>query len=218
MAIPTRASSKLHPAIAGGIIALFAALFIWLLSFSPWKIIPFALAGQAYALIIILLAFRYWPPMIRLVKSMPVPHRVVFGVLVGAMILGHYTLNNRTYFPYVAWEIFPFVNECDPVTCREFIATTESGAKVRLLVEQLFPSIVQIDPLDALDDPKLYPPGTTEHLARALAKAYNEHHAGDPVRRVDLFIMAVKLHPPASESRNRPSCELLKRYDISSGQ
>jgi hypothetical protein len=143
---------------------------------------------------------------------------VVFGVLIGGMILGHYTLNGRTYFPFVVWEIFPFVNERDLITCDEFIATTESGHKVRLLVEQLVPSIVQIDPLDSLENPKLYPPGTTEHLVRALAKAYNERHTDDPVRGVDLMVLAVKLHPPTNESRTLPSCELLKHYDISSGQ
>jgi len=209
-----RTPFRLHPAIVFAIIGLCLALIIWLVSFA----VPLKLAGQAYLLIIILFAFRYWPPMLRWIASMPVPHRVVFGVLIGAMILGHYTLNGRTFFPYVVWEIFPFAHEDDPVTCREFIATTESGNKVRLLVEQLFPSIVQIDPLDSLDNPKLYPPGTTEHLARALAKAYNEHHADDPVRRVELFVVAVKLHPPANESRAQPSCELLKHYDISSGQ
>lgn len=196
------------------IIALCIALIIWLVSF----IVPLKLAGQAYLLIIILLAFRYWPPMIRWVASMQVPHRVAFGLLIGCMILGHYTLNGRAYFPYVTWEIFPFAHENNPVTCREFIATTAGGAKVRLLVEQLFPSIVQIDPLDALDNPNFYPPGATERLARALAKVYNEHHAADPVRQVDLYVMAVQLHPPASESRAQPSCELLKHYDVSSGR
>jgi hypothetical protein len=208
MTKPTPAPSRLHPALVGAIIGLCIALIIWMVSYA----VPLTLAGQAYLLLIVLLAFRYWPPMIRWVTSMPVPHRVVFGVLIATMILGHYTLNGRTYFPYVAWEIFPFVNERDPVTCRQFIATTESGNKVRLLVEQLFPSIVQIDPLDS------YSPEATEHLARALAKVYNEHHAGDPVRRVELFVMAVKLHPPANESRTQPSCELLKRYDVSSDQ
>jgi hypothetical protein len=208
MTTPARAPSRLHPALVVAIIGLCIALIIWLVSFA----VPLKLAGQAYLLIVVLLAFRYWPPMIRWVTSMPIPHRVVFGVLIGSMILGHYTLNGRTYFPYVAWEIFPFVNERDPVTCRQFIATTESGNKVRLLVEQLFPSIVQINPLES------YSSETTEHLARALAKAYNAHHAGDPVRRVDLFVMAVKLHPPACESCAQPSCELLKRYDISSGR
>jgi hypothetical protein len=204
----TPAPSRLHPAIAVAIIGLCLALIVWLVSFA----VPLTLAGQAYLLIAVLLAFRYWPPMIRWVASMPVPHRVVFGVLIGSMILGHYTLRGRTYFPYIAWEIFPFVHEDDPVTCREFIATTANGNKVRLLVEQLFPSIVQIDPLDG------YSPEATEHLARALANVYNEHHAGDPVRQVELFVMAVKLHPPASESCAQPSCELLKRYDISSGR
>jgi hypothetical protein len=214
MTTTSPAPSRLYRAIAGGITAVFAALFIWVVSFSPWKIVPFTLAGQAYLLIAILLAFRYWPPMIRWFKSMPVAHRAVFGVLIGAMILGHYTLNGRSYYPYVVWEIFPFVREEDPVTCREFIATTEGGRKVRLLVEQLFPSIVQFNPpLDAEGNPL----PVMEPLVRSLARVYNEHHAADPVRHVDLMIMAVKLHPPASESRALPSCELLKRYDISSG-
>ena len=203
-----RAPSRLHPAIVVAIIGLCIALIIWMVSFA----VPLKLAGQAYLLIVILLAYRYWPPMIRWVASMPVAHRAVFGLLVGGMVLGHYTLNGRTYFPFVVWEIFPFVHEDDPVTCREFIATTASGAKVRLLVEQLFPSIVQVNPLDS------YSPEATEHLARALAKIYNERHTDDPVRQVELMVMAVKLHPPANESRAQPSCELLQRYDISSGQ
>jgi hypothetical protein len=192
--------------MVAAIIGVCLALIIWMVSFA----IPLKLAGQAYLLIALLLAFRYWPPMIRWIGSMPVVHRVVFGGMIGGMILGHYTLNGRTYFPFVVWEIFPFVHEEDPVTCREFIATTSDGGKVRLLVEQLFPSIVQIDPLDS------YSPETTEHLARVLAKAYNQRHADNPVRHVDLYVMAVKLHPPANESRAQPSCELLNRYDISS--
>jgi hypothetical protein len=207
--------SRTQTAIAGAILALLAALFIWAVSFSPWKLAPFALAGQAYMLIAILLAFRYWPPMVRWVTSMPVPHRTVFATLIAAMILGHYTLNSRTYFPFVVWEIFPFVREEDPVTCREFIATTESGRKVRLLVEQLFPSIVQFNPpLDADGNPL----PAMEPLVRAMAKVYNAHHADDPVHHVDLMVMAIALHPPASESRPLPSCELLKRYDTSSAR
>jgi len=214
MTAPARKPLRLHPALSAAIIALCLAAIVYMVSFA----IPLKLAGQAYLIVIILLAFRYWPPMIRMVKSMSVPHRIVFGVLIGSMIMGHYTLNGRTYFPFVTWEIFPFVHENNPVTCREFIATTEDGAKVRLLVEQLFPSVVQIDPADAFDNPRWYPPGTTEKVARVLAKAYNEQHPGNPVWRVDLMELAVQLHPPAGESRPLPSCELLKRYDISSGQ
>ena len=191
------------------IIGLCLALIVWMVSFA----VPLKLAGQAYLLLIVLLAYRYWPPMIRWVASMPVPHRIVFGVLIGSMILGHYTLNGRTYFPFVVWEIFPFVREDDPVTCREFIATTASGDKVRLLTEQLFPSIVQFNPPNETDQP-----GATGNLVDAMARVYNEHHPGDPVQSVDLVLMAVQLHPPASESRAEPSCELLKRYDISSGR
>jgi hypothetical protein len=55
-----------------------------------------------------------------------------------------------------------------------------------------------------------------EPLVQSMARVYNEHHGGDPVRQVDLMIMAVQLHPPASESRALPSCELLKHYAISS--
>ncbi len=198
--------------IAASVLCL--ALIVWLVSHA----VPFKVAGQAYLLIAILLAFRYWPPMIRWIAGMPVVHRVVFGALIGCMILGHFRLNARTYFPYIAWEIFSFVHEVDPVTCHEYIATTASGKKVRLLVEQLFPSIVQIDRLEDLDNPDRYPPGTTEHLINVLAQAYNAHHADDPVRVVDVMQMAVPLHPPANESRAQPSCELLNSYEISPGR
>jgi hypothetical protein len=198
---------RAHPALVAAIIAICIGAIVYMVSFA----VPLRLAGQAYLLIILLLAFRYWPPMIRWVTSMPIAHRVVFGCLIGGMILGHYTLNSRTYFPYVSWEIFPFVREDDPVVCREFIATTATGHKVRLLVEQLFPSIVQIDSLD------ICPPPATEHLARAMAKVYNQLHPDDPVRQVDLMLLAVQLHPPVSESRAHPSCEFLQRYEISSG-
>jgi hypothetical protein len=201
-----RAPLRLHLAIIIPVIVACIALIIWKISF----VIPLLVAGQAYLLIIVLLAFRYWPPMIRLVKRMPIPHRMVFGLLIGGMIIGHFTLSSRKYFPFVAWEIFPVVREEDPVTCREIIATTASGKNVRLLVEQLIPSIVQFNlPAD---------PVATKRLIVALAKIYNEKHADDPVRHVDLMLMAVKLHPSPNESRFQPSCELLKRYDISSGR
>lgn len=196
------------------------ALLTGLLSFTPpgLRLSPFAVTGQACLLILTLRAFCYWPPMVCWVAAMPIPHRVIFGLVLGGMVLGHYTFDSRTYFPYVAWEIFPFANERDPVTCREFLATTASGQKVRLLTEQLFPSIVQIY---ALDDPAHFPPNQPEkldHLAFTLAKAYNEQHPADPVRRVDLVVMAVHLHPPPNESRAEPSCQLLRHYDISSGR
>ena len=194
------------------------AVSVWVISLSPWRIEPFRVTGQALLLIIVLRAFCYWPPMVRWVGSMPIPHRAMLAFILGGMVLGHYTLNGRVYFPYVSWFIFPSVREVDPVTCREFIATTDDGTKVRLIAEQLFPSIVQIDPVFALDDPRWYPPGTTEKLARTLAKTYNEHHPDNPVWRVDLMELAVQLHPPPGEMRTQPSCELLKRYDISSGQ
>ena len=214
MSKPTRTPLRVHPVIAGAVILGCVAAIIGMLSYA----VPLKLAGQAYLLLVMVFSYRYWPPMTRWVQSMPVPHRVVFGVLLGAMILGHYTLNGRTYFPYVTWEIFPFVHEDDPVTAREFVGTRNEGPKVRLLVEQLFPSIVQVDPLDALDNTDYYPVGTTERLARVLAKAYNGQHPDNPVWRVDLMELAVKLHPPAGETRTQPSCELLQRYDISSGR
>jgi hypothetical protein len=215
MAPVTRTSSWRPPLSLIGM-----AFCVWLISFppkwlSPHPLQPFTITGQALLLFMVLRAFCYWPPMIRWVKSMPVPHRAIFALLIGTMIIGHFTLKNRAYFPYVSWFIFPSVREEDPVTCREFIATTASHKKVRLVVEQLFPSIIQIYPLD---DAEHYPPEKLDLLAHAMAKTYNEHHPNDPVCRVDLLVMAVQLHPPTEESRALPSCQLLKRYDISSGQ
>jgi len=205
-----RAPLRLHPAITFAVIGLCVAAIIGIVS----QVVPFAVAGQAYLLLAVLLGFRYWPPVIRWVAGMPGAHRIVFGLLVGGMIIGHFTLDSRKYFPFVAWAIFPVAREEDPVTARELIGVTASGRSVRLLAEQLVPSIVQID---SLNNAQRFPPATLEHLVHALAKLYNRHHADDPVRQVDLMVMAVKLHTSPHESRNAPSCELLKRYDISSG-
>jgi len=199
---------------------LVLALSVWLLSFPPkfllpQAILPFALTGQAFLLIFVIRAFCYWPSMRGWIGAMPVPHKVMFFALIGSMIIGHFTLHNRTFYPYVSWFIFPNVREVDPVTCRELIATTTSGKKVRLLVEQVYPSIVQIYPLD---DQSHYPPDKLELLARAMAKSYSLRHANDPIKSIDVVTMAVQLHPPAGESRAEPSCQLLKRYEISSGQ
>jgi hypothetical protein len=209
MSNPARASSPVRAAVAGVVIAVCVALIIRQISF----VVPLRLAGQAYLILVMLLAFRYWPPMVRWMTVMPVIHRVVFGVLVGALILGHLTLRSPAFYPYIAWEIFPFVSEENPVNCRELIATTASGKKVRLLVEQLFPSIVQFNLPNDADYER---PGATERLAASLARIYNEQHASDPVRGVDLVLMAVNLHPSTGESSHQPSCELLQHYDVSS--
>lgn len=197
---------RVHPAIAVAFIVLCLGLLVWLL----FPIIR--LVGQWLAVVALLLAFRYWPPMFAWVKAMPVPHRTIFGLILAAMILGHLTIRSRAWFPFVPWYIFPAVREEDPVTCREFIGTTASGQKVRLLVEQLFPSVVQFNPPDDAYAASM------DHLVRAMAKAYNKQHGNDPVRQVDLVVMAVKLHPPATEWRQQPTCELLKQYDLSSGR
>ena len=72
-----------------------------------------------------------------------------------------------------------------------------------------FPSIVQFD-LPAHDEPL-----KMERLVTVLAAEYNRHHAADPVREVDLMMMAVKLHLPPGQLRSQPSCELLQRFDLS---
>ena len=201
-----RTSLRLHPAIVIPIIVACLALIVWKISL----VVPFALAGQAYLIILVLLAFRYWPPMARLVVRMPVFHRFVFAFIIGGMIVGHFRLETRKYFPFIPWEIFSALREENPVTCRELVATTAGGKSVRLLVEQLLPSIIQFNLPDK--------PEETERLTRVLAKIYNEQHPEDPVRHVDLMVMAVQLHPSVHESRPQPSCELLQRYDISSAR
>lgn len=182
--------------------------------FTATPLLPFVVTAQLWLVLAVVRAVWVWPPFAAWLKAMPVAHRIVFGVLVGGMILGHFTWNGRTYFPFVVWEIFPHPETHSMVTAREFIGQTAGGAKVRLLVEQQFPSIVQIDRVEDLD--ANYGAGTTDALALALAKMYDAHHAADPLREVDLVEKAVNLHPPPSESRNEPSCELLKTYDVSS--
>jgi len=212
MSPPARRPSWRPPLSLVAILPLIA--FLCFPIFSPYPLVPVTVAAQGLLVIIVLRGFCYAPQITRWTAVMPVPHRVVLGLLIGAMVLGHFTFDKRSYFPFVAWEIFPVVRENDPVVCPELIATTAGGKKVRLLVEQLFPSIVQID---SLDNPAIYPPDRLEKLVRATAGMYNRLHPDDQVRYVDLMVMAVRLHPPPNELRTLPSCELSKRYEISSG-
>ena len=194
---------------------------VYLVSFfHPWSatpLLPFAITGQLLLLLVLVRTIWKWPPFAQWLAAMPVAHRIVFGVLIGGMILGHYTLNGRTYFPFVVWEIFPHAEgSTEVVKAQQFYGHTASGQKVRLLAEQLFPSIIQIDRVETLD--KSYGPGTQDDLALALAQIYNARHPADPVREVDLVQASVNLHPPAGESRDEPSCELLKTYDVSAAR
>jgi len=167
---------------------------------------------QIYALAALFLALRYCPPVARWLERMPGPHRAVLILLIAGVVAGHFTLSTRKYYPFIAWDIFAAVSEKDPVFCRELIGTTADGKSVRLRVEQLFPSIVQFD-LPPADQPE-----KMDTLVHALAKAYNERHTSNPLRQVDLMLMAVELHPPPGESRDQPSCELLQHYDVSSAR
>ncbi len=168
-------------------------------------LVPFRVAGQALLVIIIVRAFCYWPPIVRWFITMPWPHRTVFLLLIFGIVAGHFTLQTHRFFPFVAWEIFGQQREENPVRCREFIATTASGKQTRLLVEQLFPSIVQFNPPADNDGPAMI------HLVTAMARAYNRAHPADPVRAVDLVRVSVDLHPAAP-----PSCDSLQHFAVSS--
>ncbi len=170
-----------------------------------FPLIPFRITGQAALVFVVVRAVIGWPGMRAWFRSMPWPHRLVFGLLIFGMIAGHFTLQTHRYFPFVAWEIFPFAREENPVTCREFMATTASGKTTRLLLEQLLPYIVQFNPPDDNDSPSM------SQLVDAMAAVYNRHHRGDPIQRVDLVRVSIPLHP-----FNRHACEPLKSYAISS--
>jgi hypothetical protein len=205
-----RGGLQVRAAVSVLIIVVCLGFLLWML----YPILPLVL--QWLAVIGILIAFRCWPPMAGLFRAMPAPHRWVFALILASFLLGHLTIRPRTWYPFFTWAIFPAPVYADPVTCRQFQATTESGKKVRLLVEQLFPSIIQIDSLETFDNPDAYPPGTTDKLAAALVRQYNKLHADDPVRQVDLVLVGVHLHPAADGAPVEPSCQPLKHYDFSS--
>ena len=196
-----RVSSKVHPAAA--FVVILACLVI--LGGYLWPIRH--LAFQWLALAGVILLFRYAPPTLGWFKRMPLAHRIVFLAIVGAVLAGHLSLDNRRYFPFVAWYIFPAVREDDPVTCREFIGLTQQDQKVRLLVEQLFPSIVQFNP--PVDNGS----AAMHRLVNAMAREYNTLHPQDALKRVDLVQISVSLDPPTA---GPPACELLKPFDVSS--
>lgn len=199
---------RLAPLTQRGVALAVITLCVGILVYLLWPIHRLVL--QAVALLVFFLGFRFCPPLTRWFVRMPALHRLAFSLLLGAVVIGHFSLTTYRYYPFVAWEIFSAVSEKDSVLCRELIGTTEQGKSVRLLVEQLFPSIVQFNLPPASEDQQM------EKLVHALAQAYNANHAADPVRQVDLMLMAVDLHPSSREFRTEPSCELLQRYDISS--
>jgi hypothetical protein len=190
---------------AAAAIAVIVAC-VALLTFCLWQI--HALLFEAYALTAFFVAFRAAPPVRNWLAELPRTHRAIFYMLLGAVLVGHFTSNKRSYYPFVAWDIFSALSNQETVTCRELIGTTADGKSVRLLVEQLFPSIIQFDL------PPENKPDQTAHLATALAKAYNARHAADPVREVNLMLVTVQLHPPPGPSSSPPTC--LQRYAISS--
>jgi hypothetical protein len=198
---PARATFRTACAVAV-ILACLAAL--------TWYFWPIhGVLFQIYALAALFVALRSTPPLDRWLRATPAAHRVVLYLLLGAVVAGHFSLKTRRYFPFVAWDIFASVSEQETVFCRELVGTTSTGRQVRLLIEQLFPSIVQFDlPPDRA-------PGALDRLVAAMAKQYNAHHPGDPVREVDLMLLAVKLHLPPGQTRSQPSCELLQRFDLS---
>jgi hypothetical protein len=200
---PDRAS--LLPAVSIAVIVTCLAALTWEL----WPI--HGLVFQVCALMALLAAFRACPPIARWLAGTPIAHRAVCYVLLAAVAAGHFSLSTRRWYPFVAWDIFSSVSEQETVFCRELIGTTESQKQVRLLVEQLYPSIIQFD-LPLSDQP-----ANLDLLVAAMAKTYDAGHPADPLRHIDLMLMAVKLHPPLTQTRSQPSCELLQRFDLSSG-
>ena len=194
---------KAHPAIAVAVIVLCLALLGW--EFWGIHLIFF----EVLALAALVLGLRYCPPIMRWFSGMPVPHRIVFALIFAVMIKGHFTFDSRRFFPFVPWEIFSNVREVDPVSTREFLAATSAGKSVRLLPEQLFPSIVEFDP------PAQNNSALMSRLVHALATEYNRQHPNDPARRVDLVQISIKLHPAADDTSS-PPCQLLNSYDVSS--
>jgi hypothetical protein len=180
------------------------------LTYFTWQIHRYVF--QIFAVAAVLVALHTAPPISRWLAGTPVAHRAVLYLLLAAVVAGHFTLQQRSYFPFVVWDIFSAVSNQETVFCRELVGTTASDKKVRLLVEQLYPSIIQFDlPPDT-------EPGKLDLLVSAMAKTYNTQHAADPLREVDLMLMAVKLHPPPGQPRSQPSCELLQRFDLSLGR
>lgn len=194
------------PLITAGALAIIV-ICLSALSYYTWPIHRYVF--QIFAVAAVLIALHTSPPIARWLAATPAAHRAVLYLLLAGVLVGHFTLQQRRYFPFVVWDIFSSVSEQDTVFCREIIGTTASDKKIRLLAEQLYPSIVQFDlPSDK-------EPAKMNKLVDAMVKTYNAQHPADPVREVDLMLMAVKVHLPSGETRSQPSCELLQRFDLS---
>ena len=177
------------------------------LTYFTWPIHRYVF--QIFAVAAVLVALNTAPPIARWLAATPVAHRVVLYLLPAAVVAGHFTLQQTRFYPFVVWDIFASVSGQETVFCRELIGTTASDKQVRLLVEQMYPSIVQFNL------PSEEEPAKMDLLVATMVKTYNAQHPSDPLREVDLMLMAVKVHLPPGETRSQPSCELLHRFDLS---
>lgn len=195
------------PLVTAMIVAVSLGCLATLIYFT-WPIHRYVF--QIFAVAVVLAGLHAAPPISRWLAATPVAHRSILYLLLALVVAGHFTLQQKKYYPFVVWDIFSAVNEQQTVFCRELIGKTASDKQVRLLVEQLYPSIIQFDlPSDK-------EPEKMALLVAAMAKTYNAQHPSDPLREVDLMLMAVKVHHPLEETRPQPSCELLQRFDLSS--
>ena len=198
-----RPRSPLANAVAIAVIVICLSA----LTYYTWPIHRYVF--QIFAVAAVLVALHRTPSISRWLAATPLPHRIVLYSLLAAVVAGHFTLQQKRYFPFIVWDIFSSVSDQETVFCRELIGTTSSDKQVRLLVEQLYPSIIQFDlPSDK-------EPAKLNLLVAAMVKTYNAQHPSDPLREVDLMLMAVKVHLPPGETRSQPSCELLQRFDLS---
>ncbi len=160
----------------------------------------------------IALAIGFLPPVFRLIKQMSPAHLVVMILCVGSFLVGHLWISSRATFPIMSWYIFTGPNDFDEVRCREMFGVFKDGKEKRLLVEQIFPSIVQFNlPIDSVDG-KRSP--SMPRIIFAIGAEYNRLHPDNPVIRVDLRELVVPVRPSSPEQK--PSWTSLESYTISS--
>ena len=129
------------------------------------------------------------PPLREFLKRLPAPHRVIAGVALGALVLGHLVGQSRVTFPFPRWDMFTWVYEPRVVIFHEVYGVDAAGARRELNLARLLSSLhstfywhFEQWGESTRTDPALR--GHYATLLRALGELYNERNPGSPIQTV----------------------------------
>jgi hypothetical protein len=138
------------------------------------------------------------PPLRAFLKRLPAPHRVIAGVVLGALVFGHLVGESRVTFPFPRWDMFTWVYEPRVVIFHEVYGVDGAGARQKLNLARLLSSLHSTFywHFEQWGESTRKDPALRAHYAtllRALGELYNERNPDSPIEAVLVERRAITL-------------------------